>query len=141
MWAARAALVLVICGSLLHVLPGGVQAQASGAHYLVGAGIGDITGPSTEVNFMGYAQFAQNGQGIHTRLYARAFAMANHDGSAPMVYVSTDAGMTSQVVVERVVARLAATLGPDVYTRHNVFVSGTHSHSTPAGFLQVCVCV
>ena len=40
-----------------------------------------------------------------------------------------------QIVKTRVVQRLQATYG-DMYNDDNVCLSGTHSHSTPAGFLE-----
>ena len=47
--------------------------------YLIGTGISDITGPSTEINFMGYAVPSQRGSGIHLRLRSRAFIIADED--------------------------------------------------------------
>ncbi len=40
-----------------------------------------------------------------------------------------------QLVKQRVVSRLQATYG-EMYNDDNVCLSGTHSHSTPAGFLE-----
>lgn len=61
--------------------------------YQVGVGIYDITGPSVEINFMGYAAPAQRGAGIHLRLKARAFAVA--DEGKNYCFVSVDGGMGS----------------------------------------------
>jgi hypothetical protein len=43
--------------------------------YLVGTGIGDVTGPAAEVNLMGYAAFNQTAAGVHTRLFSRAYVV------------------------------------------------------------------
>lgn len=51
------------------------------------------------------------------------------------MYVSMDACMASQLVTMRVRQRLAAEYG-DLYDRGNVAISGTHTHASPAGFLQ-----
>ena len=45
---------------------------------------------------MGYAKTGQYARGILTRLYSRAFIMAEPDGSNRIVFVSIDIGMVSQ---------------------------------------------
>lgn len=45
---------------------------------------------------MGYGKVGQNARGILTRLYSRAFAIMEPDGSNRMVFVSIDIGMVSQ---------------------------------------------
>ncbi|KNC51339.1 uncharacterized protein AMSG_07354 [Thecamonas trahens ATCC 50062] len=42
------------------------------ARVTFGRGIRDVTGPATEVDFMGYAEPSQTGGGLHFRLHARA---------------------------------------------------------------------
>eukprot|EP00775_Hariotina_reticulata_P010279 gene10279-10438_t len=100
------------------------------------AGQSDVTGPVADVNLMGYAMLLQIARGIHTRLYARAFIFA--DPAAPrrrFVYVVTDACMASQLVTMKVMQRLELLYG-DLYSEANVALSGTHTHASPAGFLQ-----
>ena len=80
----------------------------------VGVGSYDMTGPSVEINFMGYAAPAQRGTGIHQRLRARAFAF--DDGSKRVAFVSVDGGMGSDLVKMRVLDRLNQELGEGVYT-------------------------
>lgn len=80
----------------------------------LGVGIYDMTGPVTEINFMGYAVPGQRGSGIHQRLRARAFAFA--DGEKRNMYVSIDGGMGSDLVNMKVLDRLNERLGKDVYT-------------------------
>ena len=128
--------------------------------YRVGTGIYDITGPAVEVNFMGYAVPAQRGTGIHLRLRARAFAFEDEDNGKRFCFVSLDGGMGSDLVNMRVVDRLNAELGQDVYTvvqymsfcccitvithdryQHSllsIYLSVEHSvyHSGPGGYLQ-----
>jgi len=104
------------------------------ATYKVGVAMYDMTGPSTEVNFMGYAVPGQRGQGIHMRLRARAFAV--DDGTKRAVFVSVDGGMGSDLVKMRVMDKLDEVLGKGTYTTDNVAISGTHTHSGPAGYLQ-----
>lgn len=80
----------------------------------VGVAMYDMTGPSVEINFMGYAVPGQRGQGIHQRLRARAFAF--DDGNKHLAFVSVDGGMGSDLVKMRVLERLNAELGEGVYT-------------------------
>lgn len=104
------------------------------ASYLLGAGIYDMTGPSVEINFMGYAVPGQRGTGIHQRLRARAFVVA--DETSRFAYVSVDGGMGSDLVKMRVVEAVNERLGGGLYSTENICISGTHTHSGPAGFLQ-----
>ncbi|CAH2077084.1 unnamed protein product, partial [Iphiclides podalirius] len=103
----------------------------------VGVGIADVTGPPAEIGFMGYANFEQSGQGIHLRQFARAFVLVD-DGSSRstrMVFVSVDAAMMGNGVRKEVIKRLQKRFG-DLYNENNVILSGTHTHSTPGGFLM-----
>ena len=75
---------------------------------------------------MGYALPSQRGSGIHLRLRARAFVIA--DDTSRIVYVSVDGGMGSDLVVMRVVAALEQRLGSRIYTEENICISGTHTH-------------
>lgn len=73
--------------------------------YLVGAGIGDVTGQVAEIGFMGYAQPTQKGGGLLGRPRSRAFIFVDANGvddmegkAAPnrVVYVSIDLCMVRQ---------------------------------------------
>ena len=80
----------------------------------MGVGIYDMTGPATEINFMGYAVPGQRGSGIHLRLRSRAFTFS--DGEKRNAYVSIDGGMGSDLVNMRVLDKLNERLGVGVYT-------------------------
>ncbi|CRL07958.1 CLUMA_CG020983, isoform A [Clunio marinus] len=112
------ALIVILCGS--------------SDEYKVGLGRSDVTGPSVEIAFMGYAQIKQRGQGIHTRQYARTFIVEDNLENR-IVFVSVDAGMISHVVKRNVIGELEKKYG-NLYTFDNVMISGTHTHSGPAGF-------
>lgn len=71
--------------------------------------------------------------GIATRLYARAVIIASPDAASRIAFVSLDACMATQGVTRAVLRALAATHG-DLYTEHNVALSGTHTHSGPGGY-------
>jgi neutral ceramidase len=81
----------------------------------VGVGIYDMTGPVTEVNFMGYALPSQRGSGIHLRLWARSFAFEDNDRR--VAFVSVDGGMGSDLVKMKVLEQLETRLGKGVYTQ------------------------
>ncbi|KAF9796452.1 hypothetical protein SFRURICE_000369 [Spodoptera frugiperda] len=115
-----------------------VVACATAAHALrVGVGIADVTGPPAEIAFMGYAQLEQTGHGIHLRQFSRAFVLEEgSDKSAErLVFVSVDAAMMGHGVRKEVIKRLQKRYG-DLYREDNVIISGTHTHSTPGGFLM-----
>lgn len=75
--------------------------------YLVGLGSYDITGPAADVNMMGYANTEQIASGIHFRLRARTFIVAEPQGKR-VVFVNLDACMASQIVTVKVLERLKA---------------------------------
>lgn len=79
----------------------------SDSEYLIGVGSYDITGPAADVNMMGYANAEQIASGVHFRLRARAFIVAQPEGNR-VVFVNLDACMASQLVVIKVIERLKA---------------------------------
>ncbi|WVY89985.1 hypothetical protein V8G54_035499 [Vigna mungo] len=86
------------------------DAVHSDSEYLIGVGSYDITGPAADVNMMGYANAEQIASGVHFRLRARAFIVAQPEGNR-VVFVNLDACMASQLVVTKVIERLKARLG------------------------------
>ncbi|KAF7485705.1 hypothetical protein GHT09_002625 [Marmota monax] len=90
---------------------------------------------------MGYGKSGQNARGILTRLYSRAFIMAEPTGpNRRIVFVSVDIGMISQRLRLEVLNRLQSKYG-SLYRRDNVILSGTHTHSGPAGYFQYTIFV
>ena len=79
----------------------------SDPNYLIGLGSYDITGPAADVNMMGYANTEQIASGIHFRLRARSFIVAQPQGNR-VVFVNLDACMASQLVTIKVIERLKA---------------------------------
>uniref|UniRef100_A0A8C0P3C5 Neutral ceramidase n=1 Tax=Canis lupus familiaris TaxID=9615 RepID=A0A8C0P3C5_CANLF len=108
--------------------------------YHIGVGRADCTGQVADINLMGYSKTGQNARGILTRLYSRAFVMAEPDGSNRVVFVSIDIGMVSQRLRLEVLNRLQTKYG-SLYGKDNVILSGTHTHSGPAGYFQYTVFV
>ncbi|XP_023445701.1 neutral ceramidase [Dasypus novemcinctus] len=108
--------------------------------YHIGVGRADCTGQVADITLMGYSKSGQTAQGILTRLFSRAFIMAEPDGSNRMVFVSIDIGMVSQRLRLEVLNRLQSKYG-SLYRRDNVILSGTHTHSGPAGYFQYTVFV
>ncbi|XP_042719058.1 putative neutral ceramidase C [Lagopus leucura] len=104
-------------------------------NYLLGVGRADCTGPVAEIPLMGYANPDQVGGGLLTRLYSRAFIVAEPSDSRRVVFVSTDIGMMSQRLRLEVLKELKIKYG-ELYRRDNVILSGTHTHSGPGGYFQ-----
>ncbi|EXC01507.1 hypothetical protein L484_022085 [Morus notabilis] len=115
----------------------GSKEVLSDPNYLIGLGSYDITGPAADVNMMGYANTEQIASGIHFRLRARSFIIAEPQGKR-VVFVNLDACMASQIVAIKVLERLKARYG-DLYTEKNVAISGIHTHAGPGGYLQYVV--
>ncbi|CAO2165609.1 unnamed protein product [Urochloa humidicola] len=125
-----------LCLSLVLLLQSCSPALAD-SPYLVGMGSYDITGPAADVNMMGYANAEQIALGIHFRLKARAFIVAEPNGKR-VVFVNLDACMASQLVTIKVLERLKERYG-DLYNENNVAISGIHTHAGPGGYLQYVV--
>src|SRR5271163_235503 len=96
------------------------------------------TSPVVEINLMGYADANQLGTGLRQRLYCRAFVI----GSAEMpsdrfVYLILDTQSGDTAIRHGILAGLKD-LGPEyaIYTKDNVAVTGTHSHSGPGAWLN-----
>ncbi|NXD25071.1 ASAH2 ceramidase, partial [Spelaeornis formosus] len=103
--------------------------------YLVGVGRADCTGPVAQVPLMGYANPDQVGGGLLSRLYSRAFIVADREDSKRIVFVSADIGMVSQRLRLEVLQQLRSKYG-ELYRQDNVILSGTHTHSGPGGYFQ-----
>nr|CAD1824088.1 unnamed protein product [Ananas comosus var. bracteatus] len=111
----------------------------SDSSYLIGLGSYDITGPAADVNMMGYANMEQTASGVHFRLKARAFIVAEPESQGNrIVFVNLDACMGSQLVTIKVLERLKSRYG-GLYNDKNVAISGIHTHAGPGGYLQYVV--
>ncbi|KAL1590224.1 hypothetical protein WHR41_01369 [Cladosporium halotolerans] len=112
--------------------------QRNGDKYLVGVGKADITGPVVEINFMGYADPAQQGTGVRQRLYSRAFIVGDMDKPTDrVVYLVLDT-QSGDTAVRHGILQALVDLGDEyaVYGQQNVAVTGTHSHSGPGAWLN-----
>ncbi|EKJ67415.1 hypothetical protein FPSE_12400 [Fusarium pseudograminearum CS3096] len=110
--------------------------RADGDVHYLGVGKADITGPVVELNLMGYAELSQTGTGLRQRIYSRAFIIGNPDKPKErIIYVVLDA-QSGDTAVRRGILEGIEALGSDyaVYTADNVAITGTHSHSGPAGW-------
>ncbi|KAL6216324.1 hypothetical protein ACLB2K_009547 [Fragaria x ananassa] len=103
--------------------------------YLIGVGSYDMTGPAAGVVMMGYANLGQTTAGVHFRLRARTFIVAERSHGPRFAFVNLDAGMASQLVNIKVLEKLKSRFG-DLYTEENVAISGIHTHAGPGGYLQ-----
>jgi neutral ceramidase len=106
--------------------------------YLLGVGKADITGPVVEINMMGYADTDQSGTGLRQRMYCRAFLvgdLAKKSDRVAYLVLDTQSGDTA---VRDGILRGLQDLGPEyaIYTKNNVAVTGTHSHSGPGAWLN-----
>ncbi len=137
----------LVAALLLALSSGPVQAGLSPptatptSDFNIGAGIWDITGPAAENMMSGYAKPGQMTEGIHQRLYSRAFVFAT-PLTAPqyrnkrVVFVNVDLNQMSQAIKSAVVDRLQVRYGPSLYTDANVMISATHTHVGPGGYAK-----
>ncbi|KAL6295490.1 hypothetical protein ACE6H2_003632 [Prunus campanulata] len=123
---------------LMIIMGIGVIRRCNGEGYLIGVGSYDMTGPAAGVNMMGYANMDQSTAGVHFRLRARTFIVAESSQGPRFAFVNLDAGMASQLVNIKVLDKLKSRFG-DLYTEENVAISGIHTHAGPGGYLQYLV--
>ncbi|KAK4766901.1 hypothetical protein SAY86_014652 [Trapa natans] len=114
-----------------------IRRNSSFSNYLIGLGNYDITGPAADVYMMGYANMEQTASGLHFRLRARTFIVAEPQGNR-VVFVNLDACMASQIVTTKVLERLKARYD-NLYAEKNVAISGIHTHAGPGGYLQYII--
>ena len=87
---------------------------------------------------MGYADLAQIGTGLRQRLYSRTFIVGDPNNKADrFVYMVLDTQSGDTAIRNGILEGVAA-LGSDyaVYGSSNIAVTGTHSHSGPAAWLN-----
>lgn len=100
--------------------------------FLVGAGVSDITGEVAEVGFIGYGSFSQQGSGLHTRQYARAFVVIDPATGNRNLMVVLDAMSGWESIRAEIVAQVRAQFGSE-FTEANIMITATHTHATPGG--------
>ncbi|NGY03731.1 neutral/alkaline non-lysosomal ceramidase N-terminal domain-containing protein [Solimonas terrae] len=110
------------------------------AGYRFGSGLYDVTGPiggdaAGHADLAGMVLPPQAQNGIHTRLYARAFAIESPCNGKRVMFVSDDHAFTTALERQEVLKAIAADplLSP-YYGPDNVMISAIHTHSAPGGF-------
>jgi len=109
------------------------QAADSEHEYLIGRGVADVTGPPVGVQMWGFVREDQITEGIHFRLFSRAFVIAERQTDKRIAFVSVDLGSVTHAMHAEVVDRLGDHFG-DVYSPENVVLSATHTHGGPGGY-------
>ncbi|MCH8542875.1 MAG: neutral/alkaline ceramidase [Alcanivorax sp.] len=100
-----------------------------------GSGIADVTGPVALKSGAGWEDTTQVMRGIHTRQFARAYAIESPCNGKRVMFLSADIGLMwgslRLGVLDAIAAdeELSAFYGGD-----NVMLSATHTHSGPAGY-------
>ncbi|KAI0262181.1 Neutral/alkaline nonlysosomal ceramidase [Gloeopeniophorella convolvens] len=123
----------LLASSASQVALAAPQAQSP---YLLGLGIGDITGPVVETNMMGYASLAQTDSGLHMRQRSRAFIVADASNSSNrIVFVNADIAFGDTGIRRSIISNLSA-IFPGVYDASNVAIVSTHQHSGVGGYTE-----
>ncbi|CAE6505603.1 unnamed protein product [Rhizoctonia solani] len=115
----------------------GIQ-SVSAQQYLLGLGIGDVTGPIVETNMMGYAALSQTDTGLHMRQFSRAYIIATpgtNTAKDRILFVNSDLQSGDTAIRRGVLERLEQ-LYPGLYNEANFALVGTHSHAGVGGFLN-----
>jgi neutral ceramidase len=108
--------------------------------YRFGSGLYDTTGPiggnpTGHADLFGNILPTQVPIGIHTRLYARAFAIESPCNGKRVMFISQDLQATSALEHQEVLNKIAADPVLSAhYGRDNLMLSATHTHSAGGGF-------
>lgn len=106
LWKSKLALILALSFAQSNE-QNPLVAAATGSTYLLGVGIGDVTGPVVETNMMGYANLAQTDTGLHMRQRSRAFIVADSTTTSNrIVFINSDIGMGDVGVRLEIINRL-----------------------------------
>lgn len=103
-----------------------------GAPYLVGRGIGDVTGEIAGVGMSGYADPGQVSSGLHMRQRARAFVVVDRLTGDRVAHVTAEVRTIFASVRNAVLLRLERKYA-DAYDDHNVMLTATGTHAGPGG--------
>ncbi|MBU3064392.1 neutral/alkaline ceramidase [Nocardia sp. NEAU-G5] len=106
--------------------------DADGQDYLIGCGIGDITGAPAGQGMMGYSETDQVTTGLLMRCWSRAYIVVDRATGGRIAFVNTDNACLFQSVQLEVLRRLAARFG-ELYTERNVNLNATHNHNSCGG--------
>jgi neutral ceramidase len=105
----------------------------SPSDFLVGVGKGDTTSSVNAIPLMGFAAPSPKANGLHTRLYARAFVIApTHMPQNRVALIHVDTCFIPQSVHQEVLRQLEHRF-PGFYNDHNVMITASHTHSAPGG--------
>jgi neutral ceramidase len=125
-------LLLMVCTSIA------INANPNDQAYLIGRGMGDVTGPAYGNPMWGYSKPGQNTEGIHTRLKSRAFIFVDPQTGDRLLFASVDIGSIEHHIFLEVVDRLQVKFG-DLYRKDNTILSATHTHSGPDNYYHTRV--
>ena len=101
----------------------------------VGIGKSDITSVFIGVPFMGYASGSQIGEGLESRLYARAYMIrtGTHEYNYAC-FVNCDLGQVFVSVQQEVLSALARDKQMPMLNEDNLILAATHTHCSPGGY-------
>jgi neutral ceramidase len=105
---------------------------AGNTAFEIGVGRADTTGEIADTSSPAWVNPQQVMSGLHSRLYARAFALGSPCNGQRVLFVSIDMGLMSAELRNAVLAAVAADplLAPH-YDGRNVMLSVTHTHADP----------
>lgn len=105
---------------------------ATNQEFVFGTGIHDVTGPIADTASLAWVNPQQVFSALHSRVYARAFAIASPCNGKRIMFVSIDTGLMSADVRQAVLAEVAASEAlSGLYNANNIMLSVTHTHSDP----------
>lgn len=114
----------------------GAPASCKGnSQFRFGSGRHDITGVVANTSGMGWENPAQVFAGLHTRQYARAFALESPCNGKRVMVVVADIGIMTGALRSSVLSAIAADPAlASRYSADNLMLSATHTHQGPAGY-------
>ncbi|MCZ4581972.1 neutral/alkaline ceramidase [Gordonia amicalis] len=107
-------------------------APADSTDYLVGCGIGDVTGAVAGQGMMGYSNPEQVAAGLLQRCWARAYIIVDQATGKRVVFLTADIACLFQSHHMGLMEKLSKRFG-SIYTEANVNLNAQHSHASCGG--------
>ncbi|GAC54851.1 neutral/alkaline ceramidase [Gordonia amicalis] len=107
-------------------------APADSTDYLVGCGIGDVTGAVAGQGMMGYSNPEQVAAGLLQRCWARAYIIVDQATGKRVVFLTADIACLFQSHHMGLMEKLSKRFG-SLYTEANVNLNAQHSHASCGG--------
>ena len=102
--------------------------------FLIGAAKTDITAFKKGVGMLGYGLYSNTMEDVETRLFARAFVIADPANQTKICFVNCELGFITIALKKGVLKELRSRDPHMGYDDDNLILTAQHTHSGPSGY-------